>query len=50
MGERDHHGHASVREAEEVKAFKLSTKRAGADIFNRPNALIGVDDFIADLE
>ena len=49
VGQRDHHGHAAP-EAEQVKLLAGRTEWAGADILNRPNALVGIDDFIADLE
>jgi hypothetical protein len=48
--ERDHDRHAGACEAQEIKAFKLAPKRAGADIFNSGDTLVRVNNFFANLK
>jgi hypothetical protein len=48
--ERDHHGKAVVRKAEEVKTLGLGSKRAEADIFNSRYPVVRVNDLLTNLK
>src|SRR5579885_1836117 len=41
VGKRNQHRHAVVTESKQIKPLKRSSKRAGADVFDRPNPLVG---------
>lgn len=50
MGERNHHRHAAIGEAEEVEALGVGSKRPGTNILYRANTVVGVYHFFADLK
>src|SRR3954454_7661079 len=48
--ERNHYGHAAVKESKKIELFELGTESAGTNIFDRPNALVGINYFFTDHE
>src|SRR3984957_19444229 len=47
---RNHDGHAVIKEFEKVKSLELLAKCLGTDIFDGPDALVGINHFFTDHE
>src|ERR1700722_4591755 len=47
---RNHYGHAVIKEFEKVKSLELLAKCPGTDIFDGPDALVGINHFFTDHE
>src|SRR4029450_12279553 len=47
---RHQHGHAVAPEAQKIKPFERGSEAARADIFDGPNTLVVIDNFVADLK
>jgi hypothetical protein len=50
MRERNHHREAAAGETEEIKLLEVASKSARADVLDRPNALVGIHNFLAYLK
>src|SRR6187200_1404770 len=50
MGKRNHHGHAVVIQPEEVEALVVGAEGPSAYVLDRPNAVIGINNFLADVK
>jgi hypothetical protein len=50
MRERHHNGHAGGSKTKEIITLLLGAERTGTDVFNCAHAVIGIDNFLTDLE
>src|SRR5271157_766184 len=50
VGKRHQHRHAVASQAQKVELLEVRTEGSGADVFDGPNTLIGINHLIADLK